>query len=194
MMTTLRKIILCFAFFSCMTSTANAEKITRADVEKHSQAMVDLYNVQPVDTKKIYAFIKAYTVDDSIYRSNIYINDSEIPLVISKDRIQTLRAAKEAQDRYIKASARYEIVKFKSTEDGLKAAVQYTLWHDATIERTLSPTEIGQVSFTSVSDCTEYFIKTGDQVQGLENICDVKMKQEKPVTKNVVAPVEEKLK
>jgi uncharacterized protein involved in tolerance to divalent cations len=168
-------------FFTICTSEAQAEKVAREVIEKHLDAMVALYNKDKIDMTEIYNFIKAYAEKGAIFKTNSYFNGAEQPIMKSSDTAQILKMTKRVQERYVKAMARYEIMEYKDNPDGLTADVRYKLWHDATIELDVSPTEVEQTSYETVSDCTEKFKLEGTQVKGLDSVCEMHVKQDKPV-------------
>ena len=168
-----------------ITTPARAETLTREIIEKHLQSMVDLYNTVPVDDKAILKFIEDYTVDGAIYRSDIFINGSDVPMVKSMNREQTIRAAKERESNYTKATGRYEILEFTPQNDVSKVDVRYKVWHDGTIEQKLPTNEVGRISFKSIAECSETFTLEGSQVKGLNNNCTVHMAQEKPIHEKI---------
>jgi glycerol-3-phosphate dehydrogenase len=158
-----------------------AEPISRGDVERHLQAMVDLYNKDKIDNDEIYVFVKRYTIDEGLYRNDVYIDENE-PVIKSQTKEQILGEMRENSPNYVAATAKYKINSFKPNADNSEADVNYTVWHDATTKQT---DPVGKremlISFTSVSTCDETFALRGTQVVGLKNVCEVRMKGEKPV-------------
>lgn len=179
-----KKWFLICTFVFGFSLQANADTITKEAVDNHLKAMVDLYNVNPVDLNAIYQFVKAYTVDGGLYISKIYVNDKE-PIEKSQDRVQVLRDIRESAIEYKEAMARYEIKSFDPAQDGETALVKYTVWHDAAIERNVVNQGVMKIPFTSVSECEETFAVKDGGVKGLNNKCEIRIQYQEP---NLSAP------